>query len=195
MKKVTVYSSSMGNKSFETSATTFNGLVLAMMENSIRYNSGEMKAVIGQTKVTLEHEDAIIPDGDFTLFLLPIKTKSGSRDRATCYSIIMDFRKDPVRGEEAQKFFRNFTTTSNEGLNLLIDVFSVMEEEKVEENTASQKDEDFESVLDNLKKRVTELEEFLRDEMDYVIPFPYTEGDGESNSLESEFFKLQRELL
>jgi hypothetical protein len=37
-----------------------------------------MKAVIKETKVTLENELATLPEGEFTVFLFPNKVKSGT---------------------------------------------------------------------------------------------------------------------
>lgn len=37
-----------------------------------------MRVVVRETRNTLEHDDAILPDGDFTLYIMPSKTKSGA---------------------------------------------------------------------------------------------------------------------
>lgn len=42
------------------------------------YSLSNIKAVEGESKVTLEHEKAVLPDGNFFLFLMPYKSKSGA---------------------------------------------------------------------------------------------------------------------
>lgn len=83
MKQVTVYSTSLGTESkiFSTNARTFGELINDLSSNGIEYNSGNMKAILG-TRVTLESREAQLPEGNFQLFLLPKKTKSG---RITIY--------------------------------------------------------------------------------------------------------------
>lgn len=76
MSKVTIFSTGGANKTIEVNSTTWGDLQKELSNNGV--STSGMKAVHGQTRVTLEHKDAIIPEGDFNLFLLPVKTKSGS---------------------------------------------------------------------------------------------------------------------
>lgn len=80
MRKVTVYST-VGKKAtiIETTATDWTSLKRELSNKSISYSS--MKAVVGETRNTLESDKAILPDGDFSLFLMPVKTKSGAGER------------------------------------------------------------------------------------------------------------------
>lgn len=114
MKKVTVYSSNLGNgKTIETSATTFGALQTDL--NSDGIYTDNMRAVIGETKVTLEHPDAALPEGDFKIFLLPIKTKSGNVTRKELYEIIKDL-KEKRGGDYVAIYIGNYTTMSTENL-------------------------------------------------------------------------------
>lgn len=114
MKKVTVYTSNLGNgKTIETSATTFGALQTDL--NSAGVSVENMRAVIGETKVTLEHPDAALPEGDFKIFLLPIKTKSGNVTRKELYKIIKDLKENNGADYVAINI-GNYTTMSTENL-------------------------------------------------------------------------------
>ena len=114
MKKVTVYTSNLGNgKTIETSATTFGALQTDL--NSAGVSIENMRAVIGETKVTLEHPDAALPEGDFKIFLLPIKTKSGNVTRKELYKIIKDLKENNGADYVAINI-GNYTTMSTENL-------------------------------------------------------------------------------
>lgn len=78
MKQVKIYTTASGNgKIIETSATTFGELMVDMMQNGVDFNIDSMKAIVGETKNVLEIESALLPEGNFGLFLFPKKTKSG----------------------------------------------------------------------------------------------------------------------
>lgn len=103
MRNVTVYSTSgKTNVKIETGATTFGELTPQLRENG--FNLDGMKAVVGETKVTLEADGAVLPDGEFKLFLMPLKTKSGGDiSRSDVYNKIKEFiARD---GEKASTHF------------------------------------------------------------------------------------------
>lgn len=76
MKQVTVYSTAGQNKRvIETTAATWGELQNLLADQGVSYSG--MKAVVGETQVTLESNAAMVPDSNFTLFLLPQKVKSG----------------------------------------------------------------------------------------------------------------------
>lgn len=73
---VTVYATLGRNaQEFKTLATTWAEVQVDMRKHNISFSG--MKVVIGETRLTLESERAVLPQTDFTLFLMPIKTKSG----------------------------------------------------------------------------------------------------------------------
>jgi hypothetical protein len=80
MVKVSVYSGTGSIKQVEFVGAKWSELQQTLAQNGISYNSDRMIAVIGETELTLQSNDAIIPTTDFTLFLLPQKVKSGSDD-------------------------------------------------------------------------------------------------------------------
>lgn len=77
MKRVTVYST-VGQQKHEVtvSANNWGELQRELSEHGV--GTSGMKAVIGESQVTLESNQAEVPSNDFTLFLLPQKVKSGS---------------------------------------------------------------------------------------------------------------------
>lgn len=76
MKQVTVYSTQGQNKQVvNTSAGTWGELQSILGAHGVSYSG--MKVVVGESQVTLESNAAVLPEGDFTLFLLPQKVKSG----------------------------------------------------------------------------------------------------------------------
>lgn len=55
--------------------TTWADLQQELAIKNISYKG--MSAIIGETQVTLDQPGALLPTGDFSLFLLPIEVKSG----------------------------------------------------------------------------------------------------------------------
>jgi hypothetical protein len=58
-----------------TIAQTWEELKTELIQQNV--NLSNVKAIIGETRVTLESNSAILPEGNFNLYLLPKKTKSG----------------------------------------------------------------------------------------------------------------------
>jgi len=79
MRTVTVTSTQAtpSRISFDSNASTWGAL---KSEISAQGMSPEgMKAVLRTTKATLEMDDAVLPEGDVTIFLTPGKVKSGDK--------------------------------------------------------------------------------------------------------------------
>lgn len=97
MKKITVYSTLGKNATeFNSNGATWKDVQREMSDLRISYSG--MKAVIGETRLTLESEKAIVPETDFTLYLMPIKTKSGA-DRKELFAQM----KAAVDSKQAEK--------------------------------------------------------------------------------------------
>lgn len=76
MRQVTVYSTvGQNRKTLSTNVATWGELQNELVAESINFSG--MKVVIGETQLTLESPQAILPDSDFTLFMMPQKVKSG----------------------------------------------------------------------------------------------------------------------
>jgi hypothetical protein len=121
---VKVYSTQMGEKSVETSATTWGQLQNDLNREGITYNG--MKSVIGESKLTLEADAAILPTTGFTLFLMPKKTKAGADINTIGYK---ELRAEictilsATGGENAKAHFnvgKNYTTKGTEELRGLL---------------------------------------------------------------------------
>lgn len=76
-KTVLVYTTTGqgNNKTFESVSETFGDLKRELSANGITHDN--MKAVVGESRVTLESDLAQLPTTNFTLFLMPKKTKAG----------------------------------------------------------------------------------------------------------------------
>lgn len=76
MCEITIYSTRKGEASkFNTSATTWGELRKELYKADL-YNE-KMKAVLSTNKMTLENDDVVLPDGGYTIFMVPKETKSG----------------------------------------------------------------------------------------------------------------------
>ncbi len=66
-------------QTIETTAQTWGELQKELADNNISYSG--MKAIIGETRTTMESNKALLPlEGTFNLYLLPLRTKSGSKN-------------------------------------------------------------------------------------------------------------------
>lgn len=76
-KIVTIISSRMdSNKTINTAASTWGQLKGELSSQGIDVSG--MRAMVQQTKVNLENDNAVLPENNFTLFLTPGKIKSGN---------------------------------------------------------------------------------------------------------------------
>lgn len=74
-RKVTVASSSSNRaKQYETSATTWGQLKNEISE----LLTGDLEAIVNPGHVTLSQDNSVLPTGDFKLYLIPTKNKSGA---------------------------------------------------------------------------------------------------------------------
>jgi len=118
-KHVLVYSTvGKGVVEFDTQAATWLDLKKNLREMQVKFDG--MKAVIGENRHTLESDQATLPDGDFSLFLMPIKVKSGAYTRAELFERIKALvASNP---DMKQKFIvdgKNMTQLSTDKLNEL----------------------------------------------------------------------------
>ena len=117
--KVTVFSTKGSQKAvYETESTTWGQL---KAELSRDYNFDNLQATENITRRDLTVDSAELPTSDFTLFLRPIKTKSGAYSYAEAKSII----KNDTSLQEAikEKYGKNYTNLSTSILNEAITLF------------------------------------------------------------------------
>ena len=152
--KVTVFSTKGAKRSvIETSAATWGVLKNQLIANNIPVDG--MRAIVGETKVTLESSAAVLPvDFDFTLFLSPTKVKSGRElTRNECYEFIKNARNNDVN---AGHYFGNYPTFGTASLNELIRNYS-------SENVTTKRTipSDIIDVIENIKAELDILKDYI----------------------------------
>lgn len=129
MRKIIVYSTKGKSGSFESDAKTWGEV-----QNDVRNIVGDLDNLIATenvNKTNLGHQDSVLPEGDFKIFLRPAKTKSGATDFSSmsfreCRAFIANKGqacKDYLNAE-AKKSDRNWTQLSTEELQKYLSSYS-----------------------------------------------------------------------
>tara|TARA_R110000796_G_scaffold43634_3_gene107169 strand:+ start:12671 stop:12967 length:297 start_codon:yes stop_codon:yes gene_type:complete len=88
MRKITIVSTKIDGKTeLQSSASTWDDLKTEFTSAGI--STDGMKAMEKDTKVTYDNGKAVLPTGDFVLFLTPSKVKSGSDRIEEHYNTLM----------------------------------------------------------------------------------------------------------
>ena len=74
-RKIKIYTTAGMPGTIETNVTTLGQLKPLLSQREINYSG--MKMLVGETKNELSVDEATLPEGDFKLYLMPAKTKSG----------------------------------------------------------------------------------------------------------------------
>ena len=74
-RKIKIYTTNGMPGTIETNVSTLGELKPILRQREINYDG--MKLLVGETKNELSQDEAILPEGDFKLYLMPAKTKSG----------------------------------------------------------------------------------------------------------------------
>lgn len=74
-RKIKIYTTAGMPGTIETNVSTLGELKPLLRQREINYDG--MKLLVGETKNELSQNEAILPEGDFKLYLMPAKTKSG----------------------------------------------------------------------------------------------------------------------
>lgn len=125
-RKIKVYSTrGQSGIEIETNVTTLGELSGVLNAHDYELDLSRMKAVVGQTKATLESNDSVLPEGDFTLFLMPTKTKSGVVDSSTApFREIRAEIKDIITSDASAYLHfnsgKNYTNKGSEVLRTLL---------------------------------------------------------------------------
>lgn len=104
----------------ESKAVEFNGSDWGDLSRAIEkagFSLSNMKCVESINRHTLEHPKAVVPAGDFTLFLMPYKSKSGGDVRDRVKAIFNEDR------ETAKAHFGNYTQKKESELEQLLKTF------------------------------------------------------------------------
>ena len=75
VRKIKIYTANGMPVTIETNATNLGGLKPILRERNINFDG--MKILVGETKNELSMDESVLPEGDFKLYLMPAKTKSG----------------------------------------------------------------------------------------------------------------------
>ena len=75
MRKIKIYTTAGMPGTIETNISTLGELKPLLRQREINYDG--MKMLVGETKNELSIDEATLPEGDFKLYLMPAKTKSG----------------------------------------------------------------------------------------------------------------------
>lgn len=74
-RKIKIYTTAGMPGIIETNVSTLGQLKPLLSQREINYS--DMKMLVGETKNELSVDEATLPEGDFKLYLMPAKTKSG----------------------------------------------------------------------------------------------------------------------
>ena len=74
-RKIKIYTTNGMPGTIETNVSTLGELKPILRQREVNYDG--MKLLVGETKNELSRDEAILPEGDFKLYLMPAKTKSG----------------------------------------------------------------------------------------------------------------------
>ena len=74
-RKIKIYTTAGIPGTIETNVSTLGELKPLLRQREINYEG--MKMLVGETKNELSVDEATLPTGDFKLYLMPAKTKSG----------------------------------------------------------------------------------------------------------------------
>lgn len=75
IRKIKIYTTNGMPGTIDTNATTLAGIKPLLKERNINFEG--MKMLVGETKNELSMDESVLPEGDFKLYLMPAKTKSG----------------------------------------------------------------------------------------------------------------------
>ena len=125
MRKIIVYSTKGKSGSFESDAKTWGEI-----QSDVKKIVGDLDNLIATenvNKTNLGHQDSVLPEGDFKIFLRPSKTKSGATNFSSMsfkeLRVFIAEKGQPCKdylNVEAKKSGRNWTQLSTEEMKTLL---------------------------------------------------------------------------
>ena len=207
-RRILLWSPKTGKKEFSTSVSTWGELKTLLDQENIAYSG--MKVIVGETKNTIETDEAVLPAGDFTLYFMVKKSKAGKRKRG---EINRDIKSLIERdGEKAKAHFNaggNYTRKPSDELEELINSYQSIpsqtaevasgpgneediEVAKVREIARKLEEEgDFSHIGDNFDKKLSNLVEKLKSLCDEAQEEASRELDEEAEHLEEEYNQIK----
>lgn len=159
---ITMFSTKGGKNKVETEATTWGELKPLVEE---KYDLSNLQATENKNKTTLTHPDAVLPEGDFVLFLRPIKTKSGADMNDLGFRELRalvnnDSVKEYLNGVVPGK---NWTQLTTDELRAGLNSYFVTAPEEVQEEVheEAKKDENTLSFEEELFQKLSEVSDTL----------------------------------
>ena len=75
MRQIKIYTTVGTGGTIDTNVSTLGELKPLLMEQGVNFDN--MKLVVGETKAELSLDEALLPESNFKIYLMPAKTKSG----------------------------------------------------------------------------------------------------------------------
>lgn len=122
---ISIYSS-RGEKAskIETDVTTWGALRKLIKEKG--YEVDKLHASENVNKTTLEHVDAVLPEGNFTVFMRPKQTKSGAGKRSKgvdLKGLKAIVKEDTVSSDNGKAYYSGYSSMKLDELAGLVDKF------------------------------------------------------------------------
>ena len=130
MRKIIVYSTKGKSGSFESDAKTWGEV-----QSNVISIVGDLDGLIATetvNKTNLGHQDSVLPEGDFKIFLRPSKTKSGATNFSSMsfkeLRVFIAGQGQPCKdylNVEAKKSGRNWTQLGTEEMKTLLSSYYI----------------------------------------------------------------------
>lgn len=122
-RKIRIFTSKGAKETIETSATTWGDLKPQVEEH---YDLSNLQPTESVNKATLVHKDAVLPEGDFVLFLRPVRTKSGVDYDSRSFTELRALLDNDTKAEFEDAYDKNWTRASHAEL---VEFFTDRDEE------------------------------------------------------------------
>jgi len=183
MRKIKVISGQGSPRSIESDATSWGALKLELSTKASIENVGSLKAVVSDTKVTLEDDAALLPTGNFTLFLFTTKKMASGIDLSKksfgeLGKLCTKATGVPAPATKAEritlleKWFEDKADATNEEIKEYINQTIAIASDAIDE------------IVDTLEKAKAELDE-VKENVDQMV---------ESDSDIAEYKKMQQTI-
>lgn len=190
MAKITIFSTKGSSKRVhETTVTTWGELKTELSEH---YDFSNLQATENVNRTDLSAPTAKLPEGDFTLFLRPVRTKSGAYSYSEAREIIKEDEdlQEYIKDTYGRNYTNLPTSTLNEAIkNMYDDETSVVEEDYDEEDYDIEEENNLEDESDILKRDIDSLIEKLenfKNRIESLFPSESVEIDAELEALQRE---------
>lgn len=113
-------------KTYYTTDVVENWGGLIPFVKKLDYPVGDLHVSESTRKSTLEHVDAVLPEGDFTLFMRPKKTKSGAKKRADGLDkkgLVALLKEDITSSENGKVYYNGYSSKTVVELSALVNKF------------------------------------------------------------------------